>query len=283
MSVRQQRGVPTRVVPSIVVPNLNNARFLALTLDSIAAQGVPELDVIIVDGCSSDGSIEIIRNWAERHGARWLSEPDTGQAQAINKGFQMARGDVVTWLNSDDLLHPDAVRHVIREFSADPDLEFLWGFCLEIDAAGRPIRIHNPIIRPAFADLRSTRNFVAQPASWYRRDLLTRYGPLDERYHYAFDYEFFLRLAGQVRARFLPEILAMFRVHPDSKTVSQTASFFPEAWRAFRSHGGSVRSAFVLDYARDMWLSPVWRGMTWPLRSLVRAVFGIGRGSRVRP
>lgn len=268
---------------TVVVPNLDNARFIGETLDSIASQGVAGLEVIIVDGRSSDGSVEIIQEWADRNGARWVSEPDSGQAEAINKGFRMAQGDIITWINSDDLLHPDAVRRVLSEFSRDPDLEFLWGFCLEIDAAGKPTRILNPIVRPSLSDLQRVRNFVPQPASWYRRELLNRFGYLDESYTYSFDYEFFLRFAGNTNARFIPEILAMFRVHPSSKTVSQPNKFFPESWRAFRQHGGSIRSAFLLDYARDMWLSPIWRALTWPLRAAIRAGFKVRPGTRVRP
>lgn len=270
-------------LPSVVVPNLNGARFLEGTLDSIAAQRSVRPEVVIVDGGSTDGSLEIIERWAEEHGARWISEPDEGQAQAINKGFRIVRGDIVTWINSDDCLHPDAVSKVVAEFTADPELDFVWGFCLEIDADGRPLRILNPGVRTDLSDLRRTRNFIPQPASWYRRRVIDRFGPLDESYHFAFDFEFFLRIAGQVEAGFVPEILAMFRVHETSKTVSQTGAFGPEAWRAFRSHGGSLRSAYALDTIRDRWLAPGWAALTSPFRTLVRRAFGVGPGERVRP
>ncbi len=238
---------------------------------------------MIVDGGSTDGSIEMIQRWADQYGARWISEPDEGQAQAINKGFRMAGGDVITWINSDDLLHPGAIATVVGEFAADPDLDFLWGFCLEVDEGGRPLRILNPVVRSDLSELRRIRNFIPQPSSWYRRSVLDRFGSLDESYHFAFDYEFFLRLAGQVHARFVPEILSMFRVHSSSKTVSQTQAFGPEAWRAFRSHGGSLRSPFVLDTVRDRWLSPFWIGVSTPFRSILRRVFGVRSGERVRP
>jgi glycosyltransferase involved in cell wall biosynthesis len=276
----RRQGGPT---PSVVVPNLNGARYIEQTLDSLAAQQAADLEVVVVDGGSTDGSLEIIDRWAARHGARWISEPDEGQAQAINKGFRMATGEIVTWINSDDLLHRNAVARVVAEFAADPELEFLWGFCLEIDARGNPIRVLNPLVRTDLAALRRTRNFVPQPASWYRRTVIEKFGPLDESYQFAFDYEFFLRIAGRVDAAFLPEILAQFRVHESSKTVSQTSAFAPEAWRAFRSHGGRLRSAYALDTARDLWLAPLWRTLSSPLRSLVRRAFGVRPGERVRP
>ncbi len=283
MSPGDERGAPNPILPSVIVPNLDNAAFLQQTLDSIAAQSVPELDVVIVDGGSTDGSVELIRRWAGEHGARWISEPDRGQAEAINKGFRMVRGSIVTWVNSDDLLHPSSAAHAVREFSRDPELEFLWGFCVEIDAQGTPLRVQNPIVRRELGELRKTRNFIPQPACWFRRSLLDRFGLLDESLHFAFDYELFLRFAGETRARFLPEILAQFRVHPGSKTVSQTGAFFPEAWAAFRRHGGRLRSPFVLDSVRNQWLAPLWRAASSPLRGALRRAFGLRPGERVRP
>ncbi|PWB67737.1 MAG: glycosyltransferase [Holophagae bacterium] len=270
------------LVPTVVVPNLNNARFLQRTLDSIAAQSVPDLDVVIVDGGSTDGSVEIIRSWAEANGARWISEPDGGQAQAINKGFRMARGEIVTWLNSDDLFPPGAVSRAIWEFESDPELDFIWGFCLLIDAEGRPLRIGNFDARRDLAELRGSRCFIVQPGTWFRRSVFDRFGYLDESYHFAFDYEFFLRMAGKVKARFVPDVVSNFRVHPSSKTGSQHGKFLPEQWRAFRSHGGRINSPFVLDALRNTLVMPAVGRMTRPLRHLLWRVLGLKPGTKVR-
>jgi glycosyltransferase involved in cell wall biosynthesis len=267
---------------TVVVPNLNNAPFLRSTLDSIAAQSVPELEVVIVDGGSTDGSVEIIRSWAETNGARWISEPDGGQAQAINKGFRMASGEIVTWLNSDDLFPPGAVARAIEEFEHDPELDFTWGFCLLIDADGQPIRIGNFHVRRDLAELRGSRNFVTQPGTWFRRSVFDRFGYLDESYQFVFDYEFFLRLAGNVKARFVPEVMSNFRIHPSSKTGSQHGKFLPEEWRAFRSHGGRINSPFVLDTLRNRFVMPAVSRMTRPLRHLLWRALGLKPGTKVR-
>lgn len=261
------------LVPSVVVPNLDNARFLENTLRSIAAQNQPELDVVIVDGCSTDGSVEIIQSWAERHRWQWLSEPDSGQAEAINKGFRMARGDVVTWLNSDDLLADGAVNRIIHEFERDPALDFLWGLCVEIDAGGRPLRILNPTVTVALAGLRERRNFIPQPAAWYRRSLLDRFGLLDESYHYSFDYELFLRFAGRCNDRFLPQVLAEFRIHSASKTGSTALGFLREETRAFRAHGGRWASPFTLEILKSWIWAPLLSATTSPLRWIAHSLF----------
>ena len=271
-----------RISASVVIPNFNGVGFLSETLASIAAQHAAALDVIIVDGGSTDGSVEIIRSWAEANGARWVSEPDGGQAQAINKGFRMASGDIVTWLNSDDLLPPGAVARAIEEFEHDPELDFTWGFCLLIDADGRPIRIGNFHVRRDLAELRGSRNFVVQPGTWFRRSVFDRFGYLDESYHFVFDYEFFLRMAGNVKARFVPEVVSNFRIHSSSKTGSQHGKFLPEEWRAFRSHGGSINSPFVLDILRNRLMMPAVSRVTRPLRYILWRALGLEPGTKVR-
>jgi len=273
---------PPAIKASVVVPNLNYAQFLQANLDSLAAQNRPDLEVIIVDGGSTDGSLELIESWARDHQARWISEPDEGQAQAINKGFRLARGEILTWLNSDDMLAPNAVARAIEAFDQDQSLGFLWGFCLFIDSDGQPLRIGNPDVRSDFSELRGSRCFVTQPGSWFRRSVLDQFGLIDESYHYAFDYEIFLRLSGKVKAYFLPEVVSQFRLHSSSKSVSHRRDFLPEQWRAFRAHGGRIASPFVLDVVRNQFVMPTLSRLTRPLRALLWRAFGLKPGTRVR-
>ena len=281
--IREASGTPPRF--SVIVPTLNGRRFLAEALESIGAQDHLGVETIIVDGGSTDGSVELIRAWAEaRPGrARWISEPDRGQADAINKGFAMATGDVVGWLNADDLLEPDAVATTMQAFGEDPELGFVWGFCLVIDHEGHPLYVQNPFVREDFAILRRHRNFVPQPGSFFRRSLLARFGPLDASYHYMFDYEFFLRLAGSVKARFIPSVLARFRLHAESKTGRAHREFLHEERRAFLAHGGSLRSPFFLDLWRYRYLDAPLDRLKVPLRRLLWSVMGLPRDSRIRP
>ncbi len=269
---------------SVVVPCLNARAYLAETLASVAAQGRQPTESIVVDGGSTDGSIEVIRAWVEaRQGqARWLSEPDRGQADAINKGMATAAGDVVGWLNADDLLEPGALAMVAEAFERDRELDFVWGFCLVIDGDGRPLYIQNPFARD-FAALRFHRNFVPQPGSFFRRSLVERFGPLDISYDYMFDYEFFLRLAGNVKARFLPMVLARFRLHTESKTGRAHRAFLREERRAFRAHEGKFWTPFFLDYLRYLYVARPVDALKRPLRRILWRTFGLAEGSRLRP
>jgi glycosyltransferase involved in cell wall biosynthesis len=268
---------------SVVVPNLNGAQFLPETLRSISAQGSARIETIIVDGGSTDGSVELIVSWAAEHNARWISEPDRGQADAINKGLRMATGEVITWLNADDLWQPGAVVRVLQEFCSEPELELLWGFCLVIDAGGGPRYVQNAFVRSDLTDLRRHRNFVPQPASFFRRSLLERFGFLDESYDYMFDYELFLRFSGHVTARFLPEVLASFRIHNASKTSRAYRSFLCEEWRAFRAHQGRLLSPFTLDMLRSGLLAPLLDIVKAPARWLLWRAWGLPAGARLRP
>jgi glycosyltransferase involved in cell wall biosynthesis len=268
----------------VVVPTLNGARYLPAALASLAAQERQPTESIVVDGGSTDGSVEVIRAWAEAKPgwARWVSEPDRGQADAINKGFAMAAGDIVGWLNADDILEPATLATVAEAFERDPELDFVWGFCLVIDGDGRPLYVQNPFVRD-FAALRSHRNFVPQPGSFFRRALVERVGPLDISYEYMFDYEFLLRFAGRVKALFVPSVLARFRLHAGSKTGRAHRAFLREERRAFVAHGGRWLSPFYLDLLRYRLLGAPADRLKAPLRRLVWASMGLPRGSRIRP
>jgi glycosyltransferase involved in cell wall biosynthesis len=270
------------VLVSIVIPNFNGAEYLGRTLASVAALTYTPIEVIVVDGASTDDSLRVIRDWEKTLPMRWISESDSGQAEAINKGFRMASGAIMGWINSDDMLTPAAATLAAARFSADPDLDFVWGFCLVVDADDRPLNIQNPFVREDLGLLRKHRNFVPQPGSWFSRRLVERYGPLSENLHYLFDYDFFLRFAGQVRAEFIPEVMAHFRIHETSKSGSQEHRFLNEEPAVFRAHGGKWLSPFWLNYLRyRIFEMPVQRAKE-PLRRIVRRVLGLPAGARIR-
>jgi glycosyltransferase involved in cell wall biosynthesis len=280
MSGSSNRGAAPSGRISIVVPCLNGARYLPQALGSLERQ--PNADVIVVDGGSTDGTVDIIREWENRLPLRWISERDNGQADAINKGIAMATGDVVGWLNADDMLEGDTIARVAHEFNWDPELEFVWGFCLVIAADGSPLYIQNPFVREDFDLLRRHRNFVPQPGSFFRRSLCDRFGLLDVSYEFMFDYEFFLRLSGHVRARFVPSVLARFRMHADSKTAVSYKGFLKEEERAFRANGGSLVSPFMLDMMRYRFVASPAQWLKKPFRTVLWRLLGLPRGSRIR-
>jgi glycosyltransferase involved in cell wall biosynthesis len=207
---------------SIVTPSYNQARYLEETIRSVLAQDYPRLEYVVVDGGSDDGSVAVIERYADRL-AWWTSEPDGGQAAALNKGFARASGEIVGWLSSDDTLLPGAVARVVAELERVRDVQLVYGEALFVDEGGRELFPLPPRPFDVEAMVRACANHVVQPGSLFRRGALDLAGPLDEDAHYLFDFQFALRLwqaGGKVAA--VPDRLATYRVHADSKSGGGT-------------------------------------------------------------
>lgn len=212
---------------SIVTPSLNQGRFIQSTIDSVLSQDYPNLEYLIMDGGSTDNTLEVLESYSGR--VKWVSEKDGGQTQAINKGLRMASGEIVAYLNADDLLLPGALQKVARTFMSDPSVVWVTGKCQIINEEGVEIRswltayknfwlyIHNRITL-------SIMDYISQPATFWRAEVLTQLGFLDENLHYVMDYEYFLRLYANTPFKFIPEYLAAFRLHTQSKTTAKTST-----------------------------------------------------------
>lgn len=172
---------------SIVVPNFNGGKTLLETLQSLIEQDYPKLEIIVVDGGSTDDSVEVIKQF-EPHIAWWVSEPDKGQSDAINKGFARCTGDIVNWLCSDDILTPDALKRVNQHFSESPEVDVVVGRCRTTYAYKDTDYIAKPTLQ-AIALMPAASNAIAQPSCFYRRRLLDRPHPIDESYYYTMDFE----------------------------------------------------------------------------------------------
>lgn len=228
---------------SIVTPSYNQACFIGRTIDSVLGQqGDFDLDYHIVDGGSSDGTLEILRRYSDPR-LTWISEPDRGQVDAINKGLRAARGDIVAWVNSDDVLLPGALERVARAFRAQPTAEWLHGRCEIIDAEDRVVRRwvslykHLRAQRHSFENL-LTENYVSQMTAFWRRSVHAEIGYLDEALHFAFDYDLWLRLALRSAPLYLPEQLACFRWYTTSKSGAQFERQFREDAEVAARHAG---------------------------------------------
>lgn len=230
----------SRLRISIITPSLNQAPFLARAIESVLAQqGDFELEYLVLDGGSTDGSAEILGRYAGR--LRCRIGPDAGQASAVNEGLRLASGDVVGWLNSDDLLRPGALAAVARAFRERPEALWVHGRCDIIDEQDRPIRRWVSAYkdhRCRHYDRRSllVENFVSQMTVFWRRAALERVGFLDETLHYALDYDLWLRLAALADPVYLPETLAAFRWYRASKSGGSFERQFEEDFRVFRRH-----------------------------------------------
>jgi glycosyltransferase involved in cell wall biosynthesis len=213
---------------SIVTPSFNQARFLEETIRSVLGQDYPRMEYIIVDGASSDGSVEIIRKYADKL-AWWVSEKDNGQAEAINKGFAHATGEIVAWLNSDDYYLPDAISTVVRAFEENPDVVLVYGNLLAVNENGETTNV----LRYGQLGLEDFFCFhiIGQPAVFFRREILARAGNLDPTYHFMLDHHLWLRIALQGQFLHVDEILAAARYHPKAKNRAKAAEFGREAFR----------------------------------------------------
>jgi glycosyltransferase involved in cell wall biosynthesis len=213
---------------SIVTPSFNQARFLEQSLRSVLDQGYPNLEYIVVDGGSTDGSLEILRRYEARF-ARWSSEADRGQADAINKGLALARGEIVAWLNSDDALLPGAIAEAVATLEREPALGMVYADGIMVDAELRLLDRHT-YRQVDVIDLLSF-EVILQPTVFMRREAVERVGALDPSYHLILDHELWVRLAARYPVRHVARFWAIERTHREAKTIARAAGFVEEAER----------------------------------------------------
>jgi glycosyltransferase involved in cell wall biosynthesis len=213
---------------TIVSPSFNQARFLEQTILSVLEQDYPNLEYFIIDGGSTDSSVTILRRYENRL-TGWVSEPDQGQADAINKGFARASGEIIAWLNSDDVYQPGAIRAAVEIFQKHPETGLVYGNVLSIDENSRPFNLQT--FRPlGLSDLMAF-NIISQPAVFMRRAVLEQAGFLDSTYHLLLDHHLWLRMARLAPLIYLPQTLAAARYHAEAKNLARTAEFGREAFR----------------------------------------------------
>ena len=214
---------------TIVTPSFNQAPYLEQTIRSVLDQGYPNLEYIIVDGGSTDGSVDIIKRYADRL-AWWVSEKDNGQSHAINKGFAKATGDVYGYINSDDFLYPGALATVAKASEAGAKWIVGWVQTIEVDGGEWP---QLPEKMGAASDW-FVRNPIPQQASFWAAELWKKLGSFQENLRYTFDYEYWLRLRfiGNVEPTIVHRCLGSYRLHANSKTVSEWDAFEPEFARS---------------------------------------------------
>lgn len=220
---------------SFVIPTRNQARFLSQCIDGCLAQRIESSEIVVVDGASTDNTSDVLAGYGDQ--IRWISEPDRGQSEAINKGVRLARGELIAWINSDDYYaSAEAVASLVAAFDAEANVDIAYGNGIRVDVDGREIgpyrarpvaRVADIVVHPA--------SFVLQPAVLFRRQVFLDVGGIDEALHYTMDYELWIRLFAAARVtRYIPEVIACARYHADAKSIAAMGKQIREAYHVKR-------------------------------------------------
>ncbi|OGN74373.1 MAG: hypothetical protein A2X25_05645 [Chloroflexi bacterium GWB2_49_20] len=242
---------------SIITPSFNQARYLETTIQSVLEQDYSHLEYIIVDGGSTDGSLEIIKKYSHRL-AWWVSEKDQGQTDAINKGFAHAHGDVLAWLNSDDTYTPGAIAAALEIMQAHPENGLVYGDTNFIDENGNILGTF-PAAQTDYKRLRRGYVHIPQQAAFFRADIWKQVGPLDASFFFAMDYDLWVRIASTAPLLYTRQLWANFRLHSQGKTVVADERCWPEMLRVHYRNGGSWFSILSAKYLLRKMIAPLWR------------------------
>ncbi|MDD5544341.1 MAG: glycosyltransferase family 2 protein [Acidobacteriia bacterium] len=214
--MRSLPAISDNPLVSVIVPSFNQGRFIRETLDSILQQDYRPLEVIVVDGASTDNTVEILHRFDEHHEITWTSEPDSGVVEAVNKGLQRARGEIGAIQSSDDFYLPGAITRAVQALRNDSSLGFIFGDIIKIDADGA--ELSRTSLKPFSLEiLLSVQTWIPQPSTFFRLELARELGGWQEGIPFAADTGLWYRMAFQANAKKIDETLAARRVHPGQR------------------------------------------------------------------
>jgi glycosyltransferase involved in cell wall biosynthesis len=268
---------------TIVTPSYNQGRFIRATIESVLAQDYPNIEYIIMDGGSTDETASIVRQYGGR--LRWISEKDRGQSDAINKGFRMAKGEIVSWLNSDDVILSGAVRHAVAAFEAKPELGAVYGEGYLMDEAGN-VTGRFPATEPFnLWKLVYLSDYVLQQTLYFRKSVFEEIGYLDESLHWGMDWDILIRIGKRYMMGYIPHYMGCLREYGAAKTFSGGAKRFRELASIMRRHGSRRYPPGFITYGLDTY-GKIWcdwierwtpRFMERPSKILQKKVFDASR------
>jgi len=243
---------------SIVMPTLNQAPYLTAAIDSVLTQANnAEIELIVMDGGSGDGTLAILESYGNR--IRFISEPDKGQSDALNKGLQLVTGDIIGWLNSDDVYKPQAFQHILAAFTR-AEVQWIYGKVDVINRQGQETRqwitrMKNRNLRHLSFGKLLTANWISQMGVFWRSEFLPVTEGLRTDYHLAMDYDLWLRLWEKCPGTFLDETLASFRIHESSKTGTYFSQQLREAFSIAKEHAGGRYKTKLAQHRLNSWLT----------------------------
>ena len=231
---------------SVVTPSFQQGKFIRKTIDSVLMQKYTDKEYVVFDGGSNDETIPILRSYGGR--LRWVSEPDQGQTHGINKGIKATDGEIIGWLNSDDVYYPDALQWVAQAFREHPEAGVVYGAADHIDESDKVFQPY-PVEDWNFDRMKDT-CIICQPACFFRRSVVERHGLLDEKLNWCMDYEFWLRLGKQgVRFLKIPHKLAGSRMYADNKTLRARVKIHEQINDVMKMHFGRVPDRWIFNLA----------------------------------
>lgn len=268
---------------SIVTPCLNAGRYIEATIQSVLTQDYPRIEYLVMDGGSTDDTLEILARYEAQ--LCWVSEKDRGTADAINKGFERCEGDIFTYLNADDILLPGALWAAVSALESQPGVSGVYGNAWWIDQSGARIRPYP--VKDFDPKLLESECFICQPASFVRSEAFRNLGGLDPTLALTFDYEFWMRYSRLYTLKRIEQPLACSRMHADNKSLGRKKEVFEETFRVLHQHYGYVPFSWVYSYlcfvadGRDQFFEPIKPSLARYAESLPRGL-ALNRGAMGR-
>lgn len=229
---------------SIIIPSYNQRCFIEKTIKSVLDQKYIDVEIIVIDGGSRDGTVEILKKYGDK--IKWISEKDNGQTEAINKGMRMAIGEIMAYLNSDDTYETDTLNVVSKYFEENPTAMIIHGKGRHIDENDKYINDYPT--EKVDKNILKTKCPICQPTVFWRRELWEKIGDFDEKLNYAMDYQYWLRVAEKYNFDFVDEYLANTRLHEETKTLSQKEKVAKEIIMVHKNLFGKVDDRWILNY-----------------------------------
>ncbi|MDZ7994955.1 MAG: glycosyltransferase family 2 protein [Nostoc sp. EfeVER01] len=252
---------------SVITPSFGQGCFIERTIQSVLSQQLAdtEMEYVICDGASTDGTVEILKNYDKY--IKWVSEPDKGQADAVNKGIAMTTGDIIAWINSDDIYYPGTFQAIKEIFESYPNIEAIYGDADHIDEQDRVIEAY-PTEAWNYQRLIET-CFLCQPSVFFRRSLVKKYGDLNDSLKYCMDYELWLRYAKNTPFHYIPRKLSGSRLYKTNKTLGQRIAVHYEINNMMHSKFGNVPDKWIFAYAHVK-IEENWKlDRTKPLQNMI--------------